>query len=54
MRESAGAQLVGGLITVGVGVIVVAAIFQLNKDKGAGVTAHVSDLGGKTLSSLFS
>lgn len=52
---STGQQLVGGLITIGVGVIVVAAIFQLNsKPTVANDVAGPSGIGQKTLSSLFS
>lgn len=55
--HSTGQQLVGGLVTLGVGVIVVAAIFQLNKGPGTGgtsVTSAASTDYQKTLSSLYS
>lgn len=51
---STGQQLVGGIVTLGVGVIVVAAIFQLNKGGSTGVTAQASSSYQKTLSSLYS
>lgn len=52
-----GQQLVGGIVTLGVGVIIVAAIFQLNKGPGSGgtsVTTAASQSYQKTLSSLYS
>lgn len=57
MRDSTGAVLVGGLVTIGVGIIVVAGIFQLNKGGQGGQPGVASDattLGTKSLSSLFS
>lgn len=49
---STGQQLVGGLVTLGVGVIVIAAIYQLNVRPT--VANDTTSLGTKTLSSLFS
>lgn len=54
---STGQQLIGGIVTLGVGVIVVAAIFQLNKGPGKGgtsVTTAANQSYQKTLSSLYS
>lgn len=47
-----GSQVVGGIVTVMVGVIVIAAIYQLNKSGGK-VTPALSGGYNATLSSLF-
>jgi hypothetical protein len=45
-------QVVGGLFTVGIGVIIVAAIFQLNKQNTPLVPA-AANVADNTLSAIF-
>ena len=46
-----GSTIVGGIVTISVGVIVVAAIFQLNK--APGVTGAATNIVDNTLGGLF-
>lgn len=52
MKENGMSEVVGGLVTVALGVIVVAAIFQLGKP-GNPTVGDVTTLGKSTLSSLY-
>ena len=53
MGNPKGGQIVGGLVTVGVGILVVAAIFQLNQNKGAGVAQDSTNIGTTALNNVF-
>lgn len=48
-----GSQIVGGFVTVAVGVVVVAAIFQLGKPNNPTVS-DVTGFGNNTVNALFS
>ncbi len=53
MGNGKGAQIIGGLVAVAVGVLVIAGIFQLNQNKGAGVASDTTSIANNTLSSVF-
>jgi hypothetical protein len=47
-------QIIGGGVTIAMGVIVIAAIYQLGKQTGPnGIPATTSAITGQTLSSIF-
>ena len=48
-----GDQIVGGFVTLGIGVIVIAAIYQLAKPGGQTITSDATQSYNQTLSSLF-
>jgi hypothetical protein len=52
--QGSGSQIVGGILAIGMGVIVIAAIYQLGQQTGPnGIPATTEAITGQTLSSIF-
>lgn len=52
MGQGTGAQVVGGLVTFGMGVIIIAALYQLGK-QGNPTVGAVQNIADNTLGGLF-